>query len=95
MHTGAIYRMQCHSRNSQIAPCSEQGSYNINTLLLNSKTMSMFYLLIHVMLYLTPSQHLLLYGMLYQLFYQTICNIVNVLLSLPVLFIAKMHHLYT
>ncbi len=44
MHTGTIYRMQCHSRNSQIALCSEHGSYNINTLLINSKTMSGFYL---------------------------------------------------
>lgn len=36
MHTSAIYRMQCHSRNSQIAPCSERGSCNINALLLHS-----------------------------------------------------------
>ncbi len=52
MHTGTIYRMQCHSRNSQIALCSEHGSYNINTLLINSKTMSGFYLPTHVTLYL-------------------------------------------
>lgn len=32
----------------------------------------------------SSSQHLLLYRMLYQLFSQTICNILNVLLSLPV-----------
>jgi len=68
MHTGAIYRMQCHSRNSQIAPCSEHGSYNINTVLLDSKSMSMFYLPIHVMFYLKLISASAAFRMLYQLF---------------------------
>lgn len=48
MHTRAIYRMQCHSRNSQIAPCSERGSCNINALLLGSicRDVSLYLMLI-------------------------------------------------
>lgn len=36
MHTSSIYRMQCHSRNSQIAPCSLNMAHT--TLTLSSST---------------------------------------------------------
>lgn len=64
MHTSAIYRMQCHSRNSQIAPFAERGSCNINAILLDSP----FYMLRCVAL---PDAHLGVFCFMGCLFYST------------------------